>query len=704
VRRAAGALLLALVGLAAGPATGSNFSHIKTWNSIWSATEADLDWLATHNDFPQLYSSLLPGYKARNPDGIVWVYWEYNSITGQSDYDSLRAYCETHGLAFEDMFVHFATDTRHRPGYEDSGSDGSTEDKLDTVWVYNGSLYTDRTSAAYGGAGFDIGDAAGWILYVGGEEPFKEVNFTLSTPASANWSGVWEYWNGSTWASLSPTDGTSDMTASGKVEKMPPPMSSWKRTSVNGVSRWWWRLRTTSAGSTQPVVSGGGLKGRNYITFSGGYYTQPGWSSANDTDGDGVWDTNVNSSATAVFRHEARAHYYEFRTSYLNMGDANCRAWITERASYYVTQTYSGYTYDGLFLDNAMGTLTLNNLQSGGSTVEDTSPSTFATNSILAILAAKAGVAGKVVFINTGNYYGEPYESYIVAAGGDHAENWIQIDRTYGSNKIDYVISRSASGRVVQVKSQGVAAVDGDLERDRMFSLALYYLSAGPTTYYCFGQEGQGPQPNDFKSQWYAAIEHDVGQPSASYYVLATPTDSSTGAPAPIYARMFGKALAVCCPLPQWNSSYSTSYTLDLPSYSIGGGQTSNRYQWLYANGTLGSPVTQVTLRNADGAVLIKTDAQEPALTLSASGDPAEAAPADTVTFTFTQTNTSDDTLLNLVLTNPIPQYTTYVPNSTRVNGETVSPDPYADGEVSVTIASLAAGASATVEFQVTVD
>ncbi len=696
------------------PVRGANFGHIKCFEFIYTATSPDVPWIASHYDWVGLEDQrLVPPFKALS-SAPAWVYMLYHSIPGvenewyMTDYVWLRAWCAAHGKNWEDMFAHFAVDTVHRPGNESYAADTSKEQGFNNVFVYDGASYTDRTvsACAPGGSSFAIGNNSGWILYVGYDEPFKEVNVTLATQASADWAGAWEYWNGSGWVALSPSDGTNDMTQSGRVEKVPPPMGSWVRTSVNGVGRWWLRLRTTSRGTTQPLVAAGGLSGRNYITFSGGSYRQPGWSDANDPDRDGyAEDLSRAPNATARFRYEARACYYELTRYYLNIGSADGRAGVVAMALDYVTRDLGGGChYDSLFLDNAHPTIIFDNLTSGGATIEDPSDSAWASNSIATLQAIKAAVGPSVVvFINTCERVDAVTESLINVADGYHGEAILNAAGGYPRERMQAIVNRDARGKWGQIFARKTAPA-GDWERGKMTSLALYYLTSGNHTYYMWGLDSYAG--GRFTDNWYKAIEYNVGQPTAPYYVLHQEKDPSSAVGiAYMYAREFDNALVVAVPLPDWDSTYTPSYTTALPIYSIGGGRTSNRYQRLRSDGTIDAQlVTQITLRNAEGAILVKTDLDAPAVTVTKAGSPSQVKPGETITYTITYRNDSSAAIQNVVLTDPIPQYTTYVPNSTKLNGTTVSPDPVAGGQISVPIGPLAAGTTGTVVFQARVN
>lgn len=89
-----------------------------------------------------------------------------------------------------------------------------------------------------------------------------------------------------------------------------------------------------------------------------------------------------------------------------------------------------------------------------------------------------------------------------------------------------------------------------------------------------------------------------------------------------------------------------------------------------------------------------------PAISLTQSADKTQAKPGDTVTYTITYKNIGNDAATSVVVEGPVPAQTTFVGGSATNGGIYDS----ASRTVRWTISSLAAGASGTVQFKVTVD
>jgi uncharacterized repeat protein (TIGR01451 family) len=89
-----------------------------------------------------------------------------------------------------------------------------------------------------------------------------------------------------------------------------------------------------------------------------------------------------------------------------------------------------------------------------------------------------------------------------------------------------------------------------------------------------------------------------------------------------------------------------------------------------------------------------------PALTVVKSANKSSVVTGDTVTYSITITNTGSGTAINVIATDSLPPYTTYVSNSTRLNGITVAGDgstlPLIAGLLVDDNGSRTAGAAAT--------
>ncbi|HIE8453667.1 TPA: beta strand repeat-containing protein [Bacillus cereus] len=104
----------------------------------------------------------------------------------------------------------------------------------------------------------------------------------------------------------------------------------------------------------------------------------------------------------------------------------------------------------------------------------------------------------------------------------------------------------------------------------------------------------------------------------------------------------------------------------------------------------VGSTVTNTTVTPIVDATLV----------INKNASTTFATIGDTITFTSVVTNTGNTTANNIVFTDSIPNGTTFVPNSFKINGVTV---PNTNPQNSINIGNLNANASVTLSFQVNI-
>lgn len=147
----------------------------------------------------------------------------------------------------------------------------------------------------------------------------------------------------------------------------------------------------------------------------------------------------------------------------------------------------------------------------------------------------------------------------------------------------------------------------------------------------------------------------------------------------------------------------STATTIDL-------GQD---YWPLQNDGTLGTVVRQVQIRNYEGLILIPVSSSAKVV-VTKSASATNVNMGDTVVYTLTLENTAPDAVINLTLNDSIPVGTTYVAGSATVNGWSVTDTTqdmdgyqFLNGVPTWNLVSLApmgqAGSSANLTFSVKV-
>lgn len=144
--------------------------------------------------------------------------------------------------------------------------------------------------------------------YFGMTQKFERLRFDFGTPGVENTTITltWEFWNGSSWTSLTPTDGTTKFTANGAVSWTISSLTGWVANSVNSATRYWIRVRFTAGSwTTNPLV--------NYVTAGGWTRAFSGTNAASYRQGGGAGlflDLNDNAVGAGGAR-EVRAVGYE---------------------------------------------------------------------------------------------------------------------------------------------------------------------------------------------------------------------------------------------------------------------------------------------------------------------------------------------------------------------------------------------------------
>lgn len=126
----------------------------------------------------------------------------------------------------------------------------------------------DETTDAQSAGGADVdpfpaSEAVGDYFVIGAAKPFASVVIDIAT-SGVGGVGLWEYWNGTTWADLEAvsgfSDGTSDLTAAPGAQTLSfyPPLDWEKKTLIDGASKYgplfMIRLRVTTIYGTNPVL------------------------------------------------------------------------------------------------------------------------------------------------------------------------------------------------------------------------------------------------------------------------------------------------------------------------------------------------------------------------------------------------------------------------------------------------------------------
>ncbi len=186
--------------------------------------------------------------------------------------------------------------------------------------------------------------------------------------------------------------------------------------------------------------------------------------------------------------------------------------------------------------------------------------------------------------------------------------------------------------------------------------------------------------------------------PTFTFYLWRT-AGSSYGIPNDaVVAREYTKGL-VLCRMPGISPPGGTaSYIADAITVQLPGGP----YRRVNYDGTLGPPVTEVQIRGFEGIILVKAaETSNPNIQISLSVDKTNPKPLDMVKFTLLVENTGTGATQAFEVKVPLPNMT-YERGSAQGNGLATA-TTNSEGNLLLTISSLAPGTSTTITFRAVV-
>jgi len=261
----------------------------------------------------------------------------------------------------------------------------------------------------------------------------------------------------------------------------------------------------------------------------------------------------------------------------------------------------------GAFVDEASSDMTGHTAGS----LEFPLASDFEAPQTATFAAIKRGIGNKTLMINTAEYT-KPFDrANAIAAGAVHLERmnnplysgiaqswqWVE-DLTSHGVLVDFVnLYDSPYLNTVAWFPHGNSATPA--QRMKLWELASYYMVV-PATPDNLTLQLENSWNSPYSSMWLRAQEADIGHPVGARVLASRGTDP-LGQSYEVFTREMDRALVVARVNQGWGShTYTdgTAVTIPLPSTD----------QWvpLNADGTLGSPVTSITLRNVEAAILIK--------------------------------------------------------------------------------------------------
>lgn len=596
------------------PEVPRHYSHIRIAQLAYSGTPMstiELDLLRNSVDLVIPNEQYLAQINAVAPNTPQLIYTNVSNIYGSLLTDWLT-YADRNELSREAAFYHVAQPTAFTGGSPSS-------QPVNWLWDVRRET-TNLTYAAHDSMPADVAfGGAGQSLYLGYTDRFRELNFTMSTASANGWSGVLEYATAvnaagqpTAWQTLSTvSDGTLGFRQSGRITFDPP--ANWVAAKLNGAaSLFYIRVRTTSGGTT-PVAST--ILGRDFVNAvtapnGSSLGTIPAFDSAADLNHDGyLSDAEYSQRASgkdARFFYESRLFYpyYGPMRFVLNPAGVGAAAWA---ADYNVRFLNANPLADGLFVDNSNGRSPLD----GAVTVE--SAGNFAQSYANLLGTVRQAVAPRWLMANTSGFYSESnvvipqvqsrMEEFLIRA---LAANYSQFEDVAGLIRQRQALTNPSQYVVLDTlptsPTAGVGSSDDPTGRTQLATLAYYYMVADPQNTFLMMNGGYEPA-SSWARHWSAAVAFDVGQPVGDWSVRATGADPSNAALTyKVYQRQYSNALILYKPL-SYRQGVGTGTAADNTAtmHALGG-----NYRALRNDGTLGPVITSISLRNGEGAILVR--------------------------------------------------------------------------------------------------
>jgi hypothetical protein len=590
------------------PVIPQHLPHIRIAELAYAGTPLDstaADLLKNSVDLvfpdPQNVSAI----SALAPKTPQLLYTNLSTVYGSLLTD-WNAYADARGIPREGAFYHVTAATPYTGGSPSS----QPVEWFGSVAVGAGGSWSDVTAAARrtaaGGVTFG---GPGQSVVVGYGEQFREINVALLSGAARGWQATVEYptqvdasGNPTAWAPLNlVTDSTAGLWRTGQLLFAPP--ADWQSASINGSARLYYvRFRTTSAG-TAPLAAD--ILAEDYTNAGNGTSgVIPAFDYAADANHDGYLSdaefVHAAAGKTARFAYQSRAlygSYGEMRFA-TNPSSSSFQGWAIN----YLARVLGQYPLaSGLFVDNSNDVAPV----SAGAVVE--SVSTYSADYAALLNAVARSIAPNWLVANTvsGGVSADPLVSQNTGYFEEFALRPLSGSYQQFEDLAALVAHRAALQSpapyaILDALPAGGSPTD---PRTQIAALAEYYLLADPSRTFLDPFGGNAPATS-WSQHFFNAITYNVGQPVGTWSILANGADPSDQSMAyRVYQRQYSNALVLYKPLSSTANASATGATSDntATTHQLGG-----TYRALQADGTLGLPVTSITLRNGEGAILIK--------------------------------------------------------------------------------------------------
>jgi len=441
--------------------------------------------------------------------GYGWMkYHDIAVLDSFASYLKLVDYANSVGIISEEMLLHGKLNFTYSRGTAWLGADKfDAFENANGVLLHSGSTYTDKTAVAYSGA--SPYTTINQDLYIGYELPFDKASIDIRT-AAASLVGTWQYWNGTSWATLIVTDGTSDMTVDGTLSFVPP--ATWARTIVNGSrNKYFIRFDYTSA-DTAPVINT--IKGDPWYADGMASHVR-GWDATDANiinSGELAYNPTPPAGASAKFRYYSRIPAWSSNHFFYNFADYQSIGGISTRTtSAYLANTFLGfiddYGWEGIMCDDGTAAVSVSGTgidytntdfvdKADGkdwTTVEVAKYNDLTTMLHSANQALKIGVnSNKRAMFNAGDWNLVEYFNHSYSTGdSDNTLLTVASGDIYQKLTYDYLLSGTKKAFMIYDDpysvlntSSGTLAFWDQASRGTMTTLSKHLIGFNSNTYY----------------------------------------------------------------------------------------------------------------------------------------------------------------------------------------------------------------------------
>jgi len=299
-----------------------------------------------------------------------------------------------------------------------------------------------------------------------------------------------------------------------------------------------------------------------------------------------------------------RASYNHWGTNrwIMNPADPGCIAYTASRIQRLISSD------GGVFFDEASSGDMKAHL---GSLLEYSSNDLYVAAVPKVLTAIKGAVGSKTVMLNLAEYT-TPLDSLMArAAGAIQTEMFNNFKYSGMAPRWQWINNMNAVGVLVDfVSAYGTQDMAGmtyyprgnsatNTQRAKLWEIASYYMAVSSNPKLLALQlENAWAKP--YSSLWMKAQEANIGHPTGGRYQHSSGTDPY-GNRYIVYRRDFDRAMVLLRLQQGWGSqTYTdgTAITITLPA--------GERWIPLNADGTVGSAITSIRLRNSEAAILLK--------------------------------------------------------------------------------------------------